>query len=160
MPSYWHKDTHSVIKGLTNKNPSERLKLADIKRHAFFKSIFWAQLLERKTSPPYVPSVPKGELDVSNFDEMYTNKSVAADNWSTGPVLSRSQDKLFEGFSFSRSFTPPPDMPTNGVVDVSGIQSELSAEIFNLARDAAPDTAVHEFAYDIQFDTDINTACV
>jgi len=148
MPSYWSKDTHSIIRGLTAKDPKQRLKLTDIKTHAFFKSINWTRLLERKIAPPFVPATPQGELDVSNFDEEYTTKEgLNMDNWSTGPLLSRSQEDLFEGFSFSRSFTPPPDMPINAIVDVSGIQSELSAEIYSLARSAA-ETHVGSYNYD------------
>jgi len=138
MQSYWHKDTHSLIRGLTAKIPSERFRLAEIKSHPFFKSIHWQNLLDKKIAPPYVPPTPKGELDVSNFDESYTSKPVKS-QWSVGPSLSTSQEEMFKDFSFSRSFTPPPNNPlsisrdSNSVLDVSGIQSELSAELLSLS---------------------------
>jgi len=138
MQSYWHKDTHSIIRGFTAKNPSERLHIEEMKTHPFFKSINWKQLGDRKTPPPYVPPTPLGEFDVSNFDESYTAKPITV-KWSTGPNLSTSQEEMFNGFSFSRSFTPPPNNPLSRVdgsdsVDISGIQSELSAELLSLSR--------------------------
>jgi len=146
MPSYWHKDTHSIIKGLTTKNAYERLKLGEIKTHPFFKTIHWQKLLDRQIPPPFVPSTPRGDFDVSNFDEIYTKTNVS--NWSTGPTLSNSQEDQFKGFSFSRSFTPPPttNITSNpGVVDVSGIQNELSAEILSLSSSS---TTVDAHAFD------------
>jgi len=155
MPSYWQATTHSLIKGLTMKDPSKRLKVAEIKAHPFFKSINWQQLLDKKITPPFVPATPAGEFDVSNFDETYINKPVT---WSTGPTLSNSQDEMFKGFSFSRSFTPPPDTPlaagvtstvdgNNSVVDISSIQSELSAELLFMSKENNVDVA-HENAFD------------
>jgi len=155
MPSYWQATTHSLIKGLTIKDPSKRLKVSEIKAHPFFKAINWKQLLEKKTSPPFVPPTPAGEFDVSNFDENYINKPVT---WSTGPCLSNSQDEMFKGFSFSRSFTPPPDTPlavgvttnvggNNNVVDISSIQSELSAELLFMSKENNVNVA-HENAFD------------
>jgi len=149
MPSYWHKDTHSIIKGLTTKKHSERLRISDIKIHPFFKSINWQQLLNRKIAPPFVPSIPRGDLDVSNFDEMYTNKP-ATSTWSVGPTLSTSQEDQFKGFSFSRSFTPPPNSTLGDTsVDVSGIQSELSAELLSLSfGNTNAQKGLPEHAYD------------
>jgi len=137
MSSYWQKDTHSIIRGLTMKDPSQRLKLAEIKAHPFFSSINWQHLLEKNTVPPFVPATPKGDLDVSNFDEAYINKPIS---WSIGPALSNSQEDQFKGFSFSRSFTPPLNTPfavATASVDVSSIKKEISAELMSLSRDNA-----------------------
>jgi len=148
MPSYWHKDTHSLIKGLTAKKPSERLRISDIKTHPFFKSINWQQLLDRKIAPPFVPAIPRGDLDVSNFDEMYTSNP-ANSTWSVEPTLSTSQEDQFKGFSFSRSFTPPPNSALGDTsVDVSRIQSELSAELLSLSFGNTNAQKGLEHAYD------------
>jgi len=115
-----------------------------LKRIHFFKSINWQSLLERKTPPPFVPALPRGELDCSNFDETYTKINCPSSTWSTGPTLTNSQEDQFKGFSFSRSFTPPPASSStavasnSGVVDVSGIQHELSAELLSLSRGHQP----------------------
>jgi len=151
MQSYWHKDTHSIIRGLTAKTPSERFRIGEIKTHLFFKSINWQQLADRKTAPPYVPPTPRGELDVSNFDESYTTKPVTPSKWSVGPTLSTSQEEMFKDFSFSRSFTPPRNNPlfvgSESKIDVSGIQSELSAELLALSIGNTSAQSLEEHAY-------------
>jgi len=45
----------------------------EIKKHAFFSTINWQQLLEKKVSPPFKPTVVSDEA--FHFDATYTNKT-------------------------------------------------------------------------------------
>eukprot|EP01130_Rhizamoeba_saxonica_P017306 TRINITY_DN8344_c0_g1_i1.p1 TRINITY_DN8344_c0_g1~~TRINITY_DN8344_c0_g1_i1.p1 ORF type:complete len:387 (-),score=67.43 TRINITY_DN8344_c0_g1_i1:36-1196(-) len=103
LPSYLTFDTHSIIKGLTHKNPNIRLKVDQIKAHAFFNGINWEQLEAKEMLPPFVPNTHNGKLDVSNFDEEYTNQPIA---FSPCDPFSASQEDLFKNFSFCASYSP------------------------------------------------------
>ena len=41
MKEYFSKDFTSLLNGLLNKNPSQRLKCSAIRKHPFFKKIDW-----------------------------------------------------------------------------------------------------------------------
>jgi hypothetical protein len=45
----------------------------EIMAHPFFAKINWRQMLARKCPTPYKPEV-KGPLDLSHFEQEYTNK--------------------------------------------------------------------------------------
>eukprot|EP01125_Pyxidicula_operculata_P001948 TRINITY_DN118_c0_g1_i2.p2 TRINITY_DN118_c0_g1~~TRINITY_DN118_c0_g1_i2.p2 ORF type:complete len:179 (-),score=36.50 TRINITY_DN118_c0_g1_i2:57-593(-) len=104
MPSYWSKDTHSIIRGLTERDPEKRLKVNDIKAHPFFKTISWSKLSQQEIEPPFKPSVPSGAIDYSNFSPTYTK---AVTTFSPAVPLSSSQNDLFKGFSYAGQFSPP-----------------------------------------------------
>ena len=57
-----------LLTKLLIKDPNERLGSAEeIKKHAFFATIDWEELLARKSTPPYKP-VLKDPTDTSHFD--------------------------------------------------------------------------------------------
>ena len=43
------------------------MSIQEAKAHSFFKSIDWFDLLLKRSTPPYVPSLT-GDIDVSNID--------------------------------------------------------------------------------------------
>jgi len=104
MNKYWHYTTHSILKGLIERNVDKRIKLSGIKAHPFFKSIKWDVLLRQELQPPFKPMHGKDIHDVSNFDPMYTSQT--GSSFSPANPLSRSQNELFANFSYIGEFTP------------------------------------------------------
>lgn len=70
----------NLFDGLFEKDPINRLGSGltggeEIKRHAWFERVDWDAILDKRIKPPFVPKI-KSELDVSNFDEEFTNGDV------------------------------------------------------------------------------------
>ena len=63
-----------LLRGLLKRDPEERLKVDQIKSHAFFGAINWENLMERNVTPPYVPRL-KSETDIRNIDTDFTNEA-------------------------------------------------------------------------------------
>jgi len=105
-PKYFSGEACSLIKGFLNRDASKRLGsgahgIEDIKKHLFFKGINWKKLLNKEIDPPFRPTVPKGKLDTSNFDEEFTN--VPAVDSPVTYRLTESEAKLFKNFSWVRA---------------------------------------------------------
>lgn len=64
---------------LLNRNPKHRLgatrDAAELKEHAFFKSIDWTALAARQIAPPFKPYVDSDE-SVANFDPEFTEANL------------------------------------------------------------------------------------
>lgn len=64
---------------LLNRNPKHRLgalrDAAELKEHAFFKSIDWTALAARQIPPPFKPYVDSDE-SVANFDPEFTEANL------------------------------------------------------------------------------------
>lgn len=43
----------------------------EIKNHPWFADMDWTKLMEKKIKPDFIPAVGN-EIDVANFDEMFT----------------------------------------------------------------------------------------
>ncbi|KAJ4472255.1 Pkinase-domain-containing protein [Lentinula aciculospora] len=75
-----NEDGKQFVKGLLNRNPNHRLgavrDAAELKEHAFFKSIDFELLAQKKVTPPFKPVVESDE-STSNFDPEFTEKSIA-----------------------------------------------------------------------------------
>jgi len=95
--------TEKFIRGLTQKDPANRLKLDEIKVHPYFKSINWESLKGKEIDPPFIPRVENGMYDISNFDEEITNKETSI---SPANPLTSSQNELFLNFSYDGNFNP------------------------------------------------------
>jgi len=111
LPAYLSAESHSIIKSFCNRNEPKRLgsgknSIKDIKSHPFFNGINWKKLFEKDIPPPFTPEIPRGALDVSNFDEEFINQKVVD---SPCDVLDETQNDLFKGFSFVRSAEIPID---------------------------------------------------
>lgn len=63
----------SLLRGLLQRDPNNRLTIDEIKVHPFFASINWDQLLAREVTPPYVPPV-KNATDIRNIDTDFTDE--------------------------------------------------------------------------------------
>lgn len=100
LPTFLTSDAHSLLKGLLQKEASRRLgngpKGSDeIKEHKWFKSINWKKLEGRQIQPSFRPEVA-GKQCVANFDECWTNMSLAV-----SPVASpKSNENPFKGFTY------------------------------------------------------------
>ena len=63
-------------------DPEQRLGcrdpgVAEIKEHPFFRDVDWG-LIERKgMTAPFIPNLGDGPSDVSNFDDQFTQMSMA-----------------------------------------------------------------------------------
>lgn len=69
--------------------------IEDIKRHEFFATIDWKNLVKKKVRPPFIPAVSRD--DAYYFDPEYTTKSPRD---SPGGPVSASAREIFRGFSF------------------------------------------------------------
>uniref|UniRef100_A0A8C6LNK9 Ribosomal protein S6 kinase n=1 Tax=Nothobranchius furzeri TaxID=105023 RepID=A0A8C6LNK9_NOTFU len=100
FPSMIGSVAQDLLKKLLVKDPHRRLGSGprgaeDIKAHAFFKGLNWADLAQKKVASPFKPEL-KNELDVGNFSEEFTGMDPVYSPASTPP----STDRLFQGYSF------------------------------------------------------------
>jgi len=69
----------SLLSELLVKDKNQRLgchgDFDDVRSHAFFSSIDWGLLAQRKLAPPFVPDLSE-KTDVSNFDSDFTNEQI------------------------------------------------------------------------------------
>ncbi len=103
FPAHVSEAARDLLAHLLVRDPKARLgsgelDAQEIKRHAFFQHLNWAELATGKMPPPWVPRIA-GSLDTSQFDQEFT---------SMLPIVSPdvrdayfgSLDKAFEGFTF------------------------------------------------------------
>lgn len=98
LPGYLSADTHSLLKGLIERNVEKRLTVDQIKNHKFFAGIQWDKLENREVKPPLKPTVDDS-YDLRNFDDEFINQEpvMSPENGICG-----SQEKLFLNFSYFR----------------------------------------------------------
>uniref|UniRef100_A0A673Y3Y7 Si:ch211-195b13.1 n=1 Tax=Salmo trutta TaxID=8032 RepID=A0A673Y3Y7_SALTR len=96
-----------LLEGLLQKDRTKRLGVKDdfmeLKCHAFFSPINWDDLMARKITPPYIPSV-SGPTDLRHFDPEFTHLPVTSSLCNTDGLLVTSSIKeaagAFPGFSY------------------------------------------------------------
>lgn len=101
FPDDMDKDAKSLLTGLLNRDPKQRLGSngpAEIKNHKFFAEIDWKKLLGKKYPPPFKPSVASA-TDTSNFDKEFTSE-VPTDS-VVDDYLSESVQRQFGGWTYS-----------------------------------------------------------
>ncbi|KAL1115228.1 hypothetical protein AAG570_007259 [Ranatra chinensis] len=84
----------------------------DVKRHKFFKSIDWDDLLGRRIQPPFKPSVGS-VTDTTNIDPSFTRERIGSSVSSWPPLGSPNvggsapvdADDAFAGFSYAPSLS-------------------------------------------------------
>uniref|UniRef100_A0A667XHU5 Serine/threonine-protein kinase Sgk1 n=1 Tax=Myripristis murdjan TaxID=586833 RepID=A0A667XHU5_9TELE len=135
LPPFYSRDTHemydnilhkplvmrpgassaawSILQALLEKDGTHRLGSRDdfneIKAHAFFASINWDDLEQKKIPPPFTPNV-SSPCDISNFDPEFTDEMVPNSVcWSPEHSIVNASvmeaDDAFLGFSYA----PPSD---------------------------------------------------
>mmetsp|Transcript_20516 Transcript_20516/g.28667 ORF Transcript_20516/g.28667 Transcript_20516/m.28667 type:complete len:534 (-) Transcript_20516:362-1963(-) len=88
---YFSPQSKSILQGLLNRNPVERLGSRDdaaaVKSHPFFKDMDWELLYQKRLRPPFRPQV--GQLaDTANFDPEFTTMQISVDH--TNRISARS----------------------------------------------------------------------
>ena len=72
MPAHFSEVSKDLLSKLLVRNPTKRLghnHIDEIKKHEFFDSINWDELLNLKKDPPIVPTITRPD-DVRNFDKV------------------------------------------------------------------------------------------
>merc|ERR1711871_656290 len=86
FPPHVSREARSIISGLLNRNPAERLGSTDdsedLKNHPFFATTDWNALLARRIMPPITPCTGYAgntSTVTSNFDPQFTRLPVESD---------------------------------------------------------------------------------
>ena len=69
-------DAASLLKGLLQRDPENRLDVTAIKAHDFFNTINWKLLQSKKVKVPFVPTV-SNEQDTRHIDPDFTSEEPA-----------------------------------------------------------------------------------
>ncbi|ELP83542.1 serine/threonine protein kinase, putative [Entamoeba invadens IP1] len=89
-------DGQDFISLCLKKNPDERIKDADIKKHPWFEGIDWDKLLAKQLPPPWKPQIQSAD-DTSHFDEEFVSQNP---NTMTPSDTSALSGQEFNGFTF------------------------------------------------------------
>ncbi|KDO28962.1 AGC protein kinase [Saprolegnia parasitica CBS 223.65] len=100
-----------LIRGLLNRDPLHRLGSGpagsdEVLMHPFFNEFDWAQLLQRKVTPPFDPRVSKTD---TVFVPRNVNQNAVTARDRTGSILQNHDVGEFRGFSFISR--PDDDLP-------------------------------------------------
>jgi len=105
FPSHVSADAQSLLTGLLNRNPDQRLGSgpngsAAIKGHVWFKKYDWARLDALEVDPPFRPKVTHA-ADTTQIDSVFT-KEIPQDSQVNGSAMSEAatRDDIFQGFTF------------------------------------------------------------
>jgi len=104
-PRFLSIDAISIMRRLLRRNPERRLGASerdaeDVKKQSLFRKLDWDMLLEKKIKPPFRPKIT-GSMDVSNFDEEFTNERPVLTPPHENPrTLTKDEQKLFVDFDF------------------------------------------------------------
>ncbi|KAJ0408178.1 hypothetical protein ATCC90586_006488 [Pythium insidiosum] len=99
----------SLISGLLNRNPVERLgskSADDVKNHEFFRGINWKDLYDRKLPPPFNPCASTTNFEeTKNFEAEFTKMNINSVE-SSGMGSLRASDAsrpsmTFQGFTYN-----------------------------------------------------------
>ncbi|XP_018907623.1 ribosomal protein S6 kinase beta-1 isoform X3 [Bemisia tabaci] len=102
LPPYLSSDARDLIKRLLKRYPHQRLGSSpedglEIRRHCFFRSINWNDIMSRKAEAPFKPKL-KGADDTSQFDTKFTRETPLDSPEDT--ALSESVNQVFAGFTY------------------------------------------------------------
>jgi protein-serine/threonine kinase len=103
FPKYLSKEAISLLEGLFIKDPEKRLGsgeggVQNIKSHAFFASIDWEAILDKKIKPPFTPKI-RSEFDTRYIDPEFTS-CTPKDSMNAGESLNDLENP-YQGFSFN-----------------------------------------------------------
>jgi len=102
LKKYLTPNAKDILRLLLQRTVESRLghgeaDAAAVKRHRFFSSVNWDDVMARRTKPPFLPLL-KSEDDFSNFDDEFTSKPAVDSPAHCSP--SQSVDDMFLGFSY------------------------------------------------------------
>ena len=86
FPSGMSLEAMSLIEGLLNRNPADRLgscSSQDILGHPFFYGIDWQKLYNREVTPPFQPCQYTDPMEAANFESAFTQIPVDAEEDGT-----------------------------------------------------------------------------
>lgn len=95
-------EAKSLLQQLLKIEPKERLGYGpkgtqNIQNHPFFKGINWNDVLNKKMVPPFCPTI-RNEIDLTNFDSLFTNEKLDATIQEND--LNLSLEANFANFTF------------------------------------------------------------
>ncbi|XP_054717223.1 RAC serine/threonine-protein kinase-like [Uloborus diversus] len=110
FPKSLSPEAKSLLSGLLVKDPKKRLgggpdDAKEVMLDAFFRSMPWQDLLEKKVTPPFKPQVTS-DTDTRYFDQEFTGESVELTPPDQGPLNSiteETEQPYFQQFSFHGS---------------------------------------------------------
>lgn len=97
FPSFISDDAKSLLEGLLDRDPEQRLQGDAVLQHPFFADINWEDLFEKKIVPPFKPEV-KSKDDISQIDTCFTSEK-AEDSLVEGSAIGGDFEG-FEGFTY------------------------------------------------------------
>ena len=102
LPNYLTPESKDLIKKLLRRQAVQRLGSGaddglSIRRHQFFKSCNWNDIVNKRVKPPFKPTL-KSDDDVSQFDTEFTRMTPVDSPDET--ILSDSANQVFIGFTY------------------------------------------------------------
>lgn len=102
LPNYLSPESRDLIKKLLRRQASQRLGSGlddglSIRRHQFFRSCNWNELIHKRVRPPFKPTLISDD-DVSQFDTKFTGMTPVDSPDET--ILSDSANQVFDGFTY------------------------------------------------------------
>lgn len=102
LPNYLTPESRDLIKKLLRRQAVQRLGSGaedglTIRRHQFFRSCNWNDLIHKRVKPPFKPTL-KSDDDVSQFDTEFTRMTPVDSPDET--ILSDSANQVFNGFTY------------------------------------------------------------
>ncbi|KAJ3442547.1 non-specific serine/threonine protein kinase [Anaeramoeba flamelloides] len=94
-------EARDLILKLLDRNPTTRLGSngsSDIKKHPFFSGLDWEKVYRKEYTPEFIPQI-SNEMDVTNFDEEFTEERVL-DSLVKISAIGKVSETDFNGFTF------------------------------------------------------------
>lgn len=102
MPAYFSEEAKDLLSKLLVRNPSKRLGCQgseEIKKHPFFQSVNWEDMLLLKERPPIVPP-----NTLHNFARVYLNEPVMETPLENPKYLNDPRNNI-QDYDFAQSET-------------------------------------------------------
>ncbi|XP_066572363.1 serine/threonine-protein kinase N2-like [Amia ocellicauda] len=98
FPSHLSTEATSIITGLLEKDPEWRLGagergVEDVKAHPFFRSVDWPALLDKRVTPPFIPTISEREALCNSAAPVFTLPHKRR-------ALTEEEQELFKDFEY------------------------------------------------------------
>uniref|UniRef100_A0A8C5GS03 protein kinase C n=1 Tax=Gouania willdenowi TaxID=441366 RepID=A0A8C5GS03_GOUWI len=103
-PRFLSTEAIGIMRRLLRRNPERRLgsgekDAEDVRKQPFFRTVDWEALLQRKVTPPFIPTIT-GKEDVSNFDTEFTAEAPSLTPPRDRRTLSSKEQDYFKDFDY------------------------------------------------------------